>query len=214
MKKFLSVVVTAVLVLGVLSLVSCKKSSTTSPTPVATATPSTTTINFTAASDVSLVKINDDPTAAAFTAVSHDTTTTDADGGTGCASVTASFVYATAADKKGQISVVFGTTAEKDLTGKTISFKIYVPTAMAALNGNYGIQIQAFSDINGNPYTYADGGWNNFPTTAGWHTITWSPTTTAGAWDVSKITKIALQITETSAAGDLTPTILFDDITY
>jgi hypothetical protein len=213
MKKVLTVIV--VLVFAMMFSVSCAKKSST---PTAPSGPVPVVISFGTAADAVLTSYNNDTADTAFTGSSYDNTSADADGGTGCLSVTSNFVYgATATTKKGQISVVFGTTTEKDLTktGNKVTFKVYIPAALATVAGNYGYQVQVFSDITGNQYNYSDGGWQALPTTAGWHTLSWDLAAVPPAsGDLTKVTKIAVQFTDTAAAGDGSYTLLVDDITY
>jgi hypothetical protein len=217
MKKFLSVFFVAVLVLGALSLVSCKKSSTTSPTPAATATPAPLFTFETDQSALFGLGTADSPAETGISAIAWYSTVADAYAGSGSLKATASFsgVVGTAATAKGGL-VYSPASGTINLANKTITVWVNIPAAIVSASTPYGFSF----GINSN-------GWANYNqlyiniTAAGWQKFTWDVATTAPAagWqsgtDLTTAQKIEFQIAKGTGSPDSGAcTINFDNIDW
>jgi|GEM_PF-2880364 hypothetical protein len=237
MKKFLSVVVAIVLVFAVLSMVSCTKKGTTTPTEP-TPVP---TVAFAFASGVSGWVIPSPLYTAeqALTAIGYNA----ADGHTanGCLSVTGNFnettdgtdqtgsggndYSTTLIDEKGSISYTLP--ANITMTASTITAWIKVPASIASKTaGAYKAQLFVANDGNDVAHKY---GYANSVTpvllstgsasSAGWISITGQASTFTGGISLDNVAQIGVQIyidTTIYTAPDAVSnaTIEFDDISY
>jgi len=237
MKKFLAVVLSVVLVLGVLSMVSCTKKGTTSPTEP-TPVP---TVAFAFASSVSGWVIPNPlyTPEQALTSMVYNA----ADGHTanGCLSVTANYnettdgvngtgsgggdYSSTLIDEKGSISYTLP--ANITMTASTITAWIKVPAAIASKTaGTYKAQLFVANDGNdvAHPWGYANSQTplllSSGPSgTGGWVEITANTSSFTSGASLDNVNQIGVQIyidptIYTAPDAVAAATIEFDDISY
>ena len=137
-------------------------------------------------------------------------TTTEKYAGAGSAALTCNFTGDLGASTSAKEAFKLNVSASPvNMTGKTITVHVYVPTALtqAPYNSNpYGAKVYIKT---GSSWTWADGGWNNL-LTPGWNTFTFSPSG-VGEADTKEV---GIQIGKGTGSPDWAGTIYVDEINW
>ncbi len=130
--------------------------------------------------------------------------------GAGAAALTCNFTgdLGTTTTAKGAFKIDLSASPE-NLTGKTITFHVYVPTDITQAPYNsapYGAKVYIKT---GTGWTWADGGWNNL-LTPGWNTFIFSPSS-VGEADTKEV---GIQIGKGTGTPDWNGTIYVDEVNW
>ncbi len=129
--------------------------------------------------------------------------------GAGAAELTCNFTgdLGNTTTAKGAFKI--GLTTPENLTGKTITVHVYVPTNITQppySSTPYGAKVYIKTGTN---FTWADGGWNNL-LTPGWNTFTFSPSGVGEA----DTREVGVQISKGTGTPDWQGTIYVDEVNW
>lgn len=195
MKKFLAVFFAAVLVLGLLSMVSCSKSSTTSPSPTATVGPL-----YSQSFDSSVGNWAIDTGVSSNAISTSALSTTEVTQGTHSVALTLQMAGAAQA---AFVDKSIGGAA--NWAGKTITMKVWIPAAILASSTPYALEIT----IQGTSSWTTDNSWVTSGLTANaWNTLTYVvPNDAVGA----AVQSIGFNIQEAGGTDMTSPATLYID---
>ena len=211
MKRAMILVLTFFVVLAGVSMFGCASKAPADPEPAATNTPTTeptpvpTVYDFSAAGQVSDWGNDTYETTLAITAVSHADSGGEA--GDGALRATADLNNTTPGYNQGAVM----RTAAMDLTGRTISVKMYIPAGLISADADnpneVALYIQGKSDWSG----WSDEGTNLDSAMAdSWQTFTFTPDVD---W-IGEVQRIGVQVRIKETSADYTGDIDFDEIKW
>jgi hypothetical protein len=180
MKKTLIIMAAMVLAIGMMMGCASKSSNppddpaaaTATPVPADTSTPvpvGTVAFNFNSSIGTWANETAGDQQG--ITAVTYDAT--NGVGATGCLKATCAFTDNLGAGNNAKGAIKYDPATALDLTGKTLTFKVYIPSGLATAEASNPYGIQVFIKTTGS-WVWHDAGWVNLDV-AGWNTFTYTP---------------------------------------